>query len=65
MCEADVNIKAMQEILGYVDAETTMDIYAEATKDMKKSELIHFEYYFNRIAKKRDFNNAGFRKGEM
>ena len=47
MCEAGVNIKAMQDILGHADAETTMDIYAEATKDLKKSELINFEDYFN------------------
>lgn len=48
MCEAGVNLKAMQEILGHADAETTMDIYAEATKDLKKSELINFEEYFSR-----------------
>lgn len=30
MCEAGVNIKAMQEIPGHADADTTMDIYAEA-----------------------------------
>ena len=48
-CEAGVNIKAMQEILGHADAETTMDIYAEATKDLKKSELIIFEAYFNTL----------------
>ncbi|MBN7774409.1 site-specific integrase [Clostridium aminobutyricum] len=47
MCEAGVNIKAMQDILGHADAETTMDIYAEATKDLKRSELINFEDYFN------------------
>jgi integrase len=47
MCEAGVNIKAMQDILGHADAETTMDIYAEATKDLKKAELINFEAYFN------------------
>lgn len=46
MCEAGVNIKAMQEILGHADVETTMDIYAEATKDLKKSELIRFEDFF-------------------
>jgi integrase len=46
MCEAGVNIKAMQEILGHAGAETTMDIYAEATKELKKSELINFEEYF-------------------
>ncbi|MCY6356617.1 tyrosine-type recombinase/integrase [Clostridium sp. ZS2-4] len=47
MCEAGVNIKAMQDILGHSDAETTMDIYAEATKDFKRAELIDFENYFN------------------
>lgn len=47
MCEAGVNIKAMQEILGHADAETTMNIYAEATKDLKRSELINFDEYFS------------------
>jgi integrase len=49
MCEAGVNIKAMQEILGHADAETTMDIYAEATKDLKRSEMINFEDYFKKL----------------
>lgn len=48
MCEAGVNIKAMQDILGHADAGTTMDIYAEATKELKQSELLNFEDYFNR-----------------
>ena len=46
MCEAGVNIKAMQEILGHVDAKTTMDTYAEATKELIKTELINFEEFF-------------------
>ncbi|MDF2872038.1 MAG: integrase family protein [Anaerocolumna sp.] len=54
MCEAGVNIKAMQDILGHADAETTMDIYAEATKDLKKAELIDFEAYFNTQKKARN-----------
>ena len=53
MCEARVNIKAMQEILGHADAETTMDIYAEATKELKKSELINFEEFFARHSKEK------------
>lgn len=48
MCEAGVNIKAMQEILGHADAETTMDIYAEATTDLKRAELVSFEDYFKK-----------------
>lgn len=46
MCEAGINIKAMQSILGHADAETTMDIYAEATSDLKRSELVRFQNYF-------------------
>lgn len=53
MCEAGVNIKAMQEILGHADAETTMDIYAEATKELKKSELFNFEEFFARHSKEK------------
>ena len=49
MCEAGVNIKAMQDILGHADAETTLQIYADATKELKKSELINFEDYFNAL----------------
>ena len=49
MCEAGVNLKVMQEILGHADAETTMDIYAEATKELKKSELDSFAEFFRRV----------------
>ena len=49
MCEARVNIKAMQDILGHADAETTLQIYADATKELKRAELINFEDYFNAL----------------
>ena len=49
MCEAGVNLKVMQEILGHADAETTMDIYAEATKELKKSELDSLAEFFGRV----------------
>ena len=48
MCEAGVNLKAMQEILGHVDIKTTMNIYADATKDFTKTELINFGNYFKK-----------------
>lgn len=48
MCEANVNLKAMQAILGHADAETTLDIYAEATRELKQAEMISFEEYFNK-----------------
>lgn len=47
MCEAGVNIKAMQDILGHSDVQTTMDIYAEATSDFKHEEMSKFAEYFN------------------
>ena len=56
MCEAGVNIKVMQDILGHADAETTMQIYAEATKDLKKSELINFDEYFAKQKKAQSGN---------
>lgn len=33
-------------ILGHADAETTLQIYTDATKDLKKAEMINFEDYF-------------------
>ena len=47
MCEAGVNVKAMQVILGHADAETTMNIYADATKDLKKNEMNDFEKFYS------------------
>lgn len=46
MCEAGVNIKAMQEILGHADAETTLQIYTDATKELKMSEMNKLNDYF-------------------
>lgn len=34
-CENETNLKVIQEILGHKDIATTMDVYAEATKDTK------------------------------
>lgn len=50
MCEANVNIKAMQDILGHADAETTLQIYASATKELKATEMINFQEFFDRQA---------------
>lgn len=46
MLEAGVNIKVMQEVLGHSDAQTTMNIYAEAKQDFTKEELDKFARYF-------------------
>ena len=46
MCEAGVNIKAMQDILGHKDTETTLQIYTDATRDLKKREMRNLADYF-------------------
>ena len=35
MCEKGVNIKVIQDVMGHTDISTTMNIYTDATKDMK------------------------------
>lgn len=54
MCEAGVNIKAMQDILGHADAETTMNIYADATSDLKELEMKNFGQFFSSMKRKRE-----------
>lgn len=39
LCEDNVNVKVIQDVLGHSDYRTTMDIYAEATKDYKQKEF--------------------------
>lgn len=39
MVESGINLKVMQEILGHSDISTTMNIYAEATQDLKEKEI--------------------------
>ena len=46
MCEAGVNIKVMQDTLGHADISTTLNIYADVTKELKKSEFAGLDAYF-------------------
>ena len=39
LCESGVNVKVIQDILGHADFSTTMDIYTDVTKDLKKNEI--------------------------
>ena len=43
MCEAGVNVKVIQDTLGHSDVSTTLNIYADTTKALKKSEFANFE----------------------
>lgn len=42
-CENETNLKAIQEIMGHADIETTMNIYAEATKKTKQKSMASLE----------------------
>ena len=46
LCEAGVNIKVIQSVLGHADISTTMDIYCDVTKDLKQKEFGAFGEYF-------------------
>lgn len=56
MCEAGVNVKVMQDTLGHADISTTLNIYADVTKELKKDEFLGLDSYFT--AKSRDQVNV-------
>lgn len=39
LCERNENIKVIQRVMGHKDIQTTLDIYAEATRDFVKEEF--------------------------
>ena len=48
MCENQVSIKAIQDILGHADAQTTLQIYATATKELKEQAMIEFDEFYRK-----------------
>ena len=42
-CENETNLKVIQEIMGHKDIATTMEVYAEATKDAKVKSFENLE----------------------
>lgn len=44
--ESGMNVKVLQEILGHKDISTTLNIYADVTKEMEQKEISTFEHYF-------------------
>ncbi len=46
--EAGVNIKVVQDALGHADVSTTLGIYADVTKDLRKSEFADLDSYFKK-----------------
>lgn len=46
MCEAGVNVKVIQDTLGHADISTTLNIYADVTKELKRDEFGELDKYF-------------------
>ncbi len=42
LCESGINIKVIQSVLGHADISTTLDIYADCTRDLQKREIKTF-----------------------
>lgn len=49
LCEADVNAKSMQVVLGHSDIRTTLQIYADVTEQHKQETFNNVEGFFNGI----------------
>ena len=45
MCEAGVNVKVIQDALGHADVSTTLNIYADVTRELQRSEFDSFGAY--------------------
>lgn len=43
LCENVTNLKAIQEIMGHADIETTMNVYADATAESKRQSMENLE----------------------
>ena len=56
MCEAGVNIKVMQEVLEHKDISTTMNIYADVTKELETTEFENLNRHFIAWMKDTDEN---------
>lgn len=52
MCEAGVNVKVIQDALGHADISTTLNIYADVTRELKKDEFAELDLFFK--GKKQD-----------
>ena len=48
MCEAGVNVKVIQDTLGHADIATTLNIYADVTKELKQTEFIVLDEFFKK-----------------
>lgn len=60
LVEAGVNLKVVQDTLGHKDFSTTMDIYTDVTKEMKKREFDNLQEKMNQKKYRgKQKNNSG------
>lgn len=52
LCESRINIKVIQDVLGHADITITMNIYIDATKELKEIEFDKFGNYLSTKNKK-------------
>lgn len=45
LCEAGINIKVIQDVLGHADIDTTMNIYINVTSELRKKEIMTFDSF--------------------
>ena len=50
LCEPGVNIKVIQDTLGHADISTTLNIYADVTKETKQKEFASLSGYFDKLS---------------
>lgn len=48
LCESGINIKVVQSVLRHADISATLDIYADATRALKKAEMQTFKNFMSK-----------------
>ena len=48
-CEAKMDPKAIQSILGHADYETTMNFYVDATEELKSKEIVYLDDFYSKL----------------
>ncbi len=49
LCEAGVNLKCIQDVMGHADISTTLDIYVDAMEDFNKREVASFDGFMEKL----------------
>ncbi len=47
LIESGMNIKVIQEALGHSDIQTTLNIYADVTKELKQQQFVEFDDFIS------------------